>query len=98
MEKERKVFFEESRMVEDTPDELLYDLFSQSYWKGHPLSRPIQGTIESVKKMTPERLAGHFRRSYVPSQMVIAAAGSLEHERLARMMRKGREDVGGAAV
>ena len=45
IEKERKVIFEEIRMVEDTPDELLYDLFSQSYWKGHPLSRPIQGTI-----------------------------------------------------
>jgi predicted Zn-dependent peptidase len=66
IEKERKVIFEEIRMVEDTPDELLYDLFSQSYWKGHPLSRPIQGTIESVKKMTPERLERHFRRAYVP--------------------------------
>ena len=95
IEKERKVIYEEIRMVEDTPDELLYDLFSQTYWKGHPLSRPIQGTIESVSKMTPERLARHFQRSYVPSQMVIAAAGSLNHENLLRMIRKGFERLEG---
>ena len=97
IEKERKVIFEEIRMVEDTPDELLYDLFSQSYWKGHPLSRPIQGTIDSVSKMTPERLLSHFRQAYVPSQMVIAAAGSLQHDKLVGMIRAGFESLDGIA-
>ena len=97
IEKERKVINEEIRMVEDTPDELLYDIFSQSYWKGHPLSRPIQGTIESVGNMTPSRLLAHFRNSYVPSQMVIAAAGSLKHEKLVSMVRKRFEQLEGTS-
>ena len=48
IEKERKVIYEEIKMVDDTPDELLYDIFSESYYRGHPLGRPIQGTIDSV--------------------------------------------------
>jgi predicted Zn-dependent peptidase len=95
IEKERKVICEEIRMVEDTPDELLYDVFSQSSWKGHPLARPIQGTIESVSAMTPQRLLSHFRSSYVPSQMVIAAAGSLRHDRMVTMIRRAFEKMDG---
>ena len=95
IEKERKVIFEEIRMVEDSPDELLYDVFSQSYWKGHPLSRPIQGTIESVSKMSPGRLLGHFRSSYAPADTLIAAAGSLRHEHLVRVLRKSFERMEG---
>jgi predicted Zn-dependent peptidase len=97
IEKERKVIYEEIRMVEDTPDELLYDIFSQSYWKGHPLSRPIQGTINSVKAMTPSRLLSHFRSSYVPAQMVIAAAGSLKHDKLVATVRKRFEQLDGVS-
>jgi predicted Zn-dependent peptidase len=98
IEKERKVIFEEIRMVEDTPDELLYDIFSQSSWKGHPLARPIQGTIASVTAMTPERLLRHFRTSYVPSQMVIAAAGSLRHDSMVGLIRRSFGSLEGTAT
>jgi predicted Zn-dependent peptidase len=87
IEKERKVIYEEIRMVEDTPDELLYDVLSQQYWKGHPLGRPIQGTRRTVSALTPGHLSRHFRRSYRPENMVIAAAGNLEHGPFVRAMR-----------
>src|SRR5262249_51823479 len=64
VEKERKVIFEEIKMFEDTPDELVYDIFSESFWRGHPLGRPIQGTIPSVTGMHLDMLIRYFRDSY----------------------------------
>jgi predicted Zn-dependent peptidase len=87
IEKERKVIYEEIKMVEDTPDELVYDLFSEAFWRGHPLGRPIQGTIESVSRMRPDHLVGFFRDSYQPGNLLVTAAGNLEHDRLGRSIR-----------
>jgi deoxyuridine 5'-triphosphate nucleotidohydrolase len=83
IERERKVIFEEIRMVEDTPDELIYDLFSDYFWPGHPLGRPIQGTADTVRSMNRDRLKGFFEESYQPGQIIISAAGNLEHADLA---------------
>jgi predicted Zn-dependent peptidase len=88
IEKERKVIFEEIRMVDDTPDELLYDLFSAAFYRGHPLGRPIQGTIESVSRMQPEILNRYFRTSYEPGNLLITAAGNIDHDRLAGAVRQ----------
>lgn len=93
IEKERKVIFEEIRMVEDTPDELVYDLFSETFWRGHPLGRPIQGTIDSVAALTPDHLLEYFRTSYTPGQMLIAAAGHLEHEEAVSEIRRAFESL-----
>ncbi|HXH27994.1 MAG TPA: pitrilysin family protein, partial [Candidatus Polarisedimenticolia bacterium] len=79
IEKERKVIFEEIRMVDDTPDELLYDLFSASFYRGHPLGRPIQGTVESVSRLQVEGLSLFFRESYQPGSLLITAAGNIDH-------------------
>jgi predicted Zn-dependent peptidase len=87
VEKERKVIFEEIKMVEDTPDELVYDLFTETLFRGHPLGRPIQGTIESVGAMRQEQLTGFFRDSYEPGNLMVTAAGNLDHDRLARAIR-----------
>ena len=89
VEKERKVIYEEIKMVDDTPDELVYDIFSASFWRNHPLGRPIQGTKGSVSRMDLEMLTGFFRGSYQPANLMITAAGNLEHARLA-------DDIGGA--
>jgi predicted Zn-dependent peptidase len=86
IEKERKVIFEEIRMVEDTPDELVYDLFSEAFYREHPLGRPIQGTIESVTGMQPEALTRFFRDAYQPGNLLITAAGNLDHDRLVSAM------------
>jgi predicted Zn-dependent peptidase len=82
IEKERKVIFEEIKMVGDTPDELLYDIFSESFYGGHPLGRPIQGTIDTVSRMRPEQLIRFFRDSYRPGNLLITAAGNLDPDRL----------------
>ena len=87
IEKERKVIFEEIKMVDDTPDELLYDIFSESFYRGHPLGRPIQGTIESVTRMNPDQIGRFFRDSYQPRNMLVTAAGNVDHERLAAAIR-----------
>ncbi|HZI94271.1 MAG TPA: pitrilysin family protein [Patescibacteria group bacterium] len=85
IEKERKVIFEEIKMVEDSPDEVVYDLFSSTFWKQHPLGRPIQGTVESVAALGPDVLMKFFRESYHPANVVIAAAGHLDQMRFAEM-------------
>ena len=93
IEKERKVIFEEIKMVDDTPDELVYDIFSEAFYQGHPLGRPIQGTIESVSRMQPDALQRFFKDAYQPGNLLITAAGTLEHEHLADAMRKAFEPL-----
>ena len=79
MAREKKVIFEEMSMVEDTPDDLVTELFAESFWPRHPLGRPILGTRASVGRFRREDLASHFRRVYHPGNILIAAAGHLEH-------------------
>ena len=87
LERERQVVLEEIRMVEDTPDELLYDLFSESVYPRHPLGRPIQGTSKTVASMSRRRLLRYFRDAYRPANMLIVAAGNLKHARFAKLAR-----------
>jgi predicted Zn-dependent peptidase len=88
LERERQVVLEEIRMVEDTPDELLYDLFSDSVYPRHPLGRPIQGTSKTVASMSRRQLLRYFRESYRPANMLIVAAGNLKHARFAQLVRR----------
>ena len=62
IEREKKVILEEIKMVEDTPDDLVHEMFTQAFWEGHPLGRPILGTKESVEALTPEAAARSFPR------------------------------------
>jgi predicted Zn-dependent peptidase len=77
--KESKVIQEEIKMVEDTPDDLVHEIFTQSYWHGHSLGRPILGTRQTVSGFTRRRLLDYFHRCCTPRNMVVAAAGHLEH-------------------
>ena len=88
MERERKVVLEEIRMVEDTPDDLIYDLFAGQFYPGNALGRPIQGTEESVGSLSRRQLLHFFHGSYRPKHMLIVAAGNLKHAPLARYARK----------
>ncbi len=88
MERERKVVMEEIRMVEDTPEELVYDLFSAHFYPRHPLGRPIQGTESTVSALGRARLLRFFQGAYRPGNMLIAAAGNLRHDRFARAIRR----------
>jgi len=79
-------------MVEDTPDDLVMEIFSESFWPDHPLGRPILGTRKSVGRFKRQHLASYFARVYRPDNILIAAAGHLEHEALAALV--GRHFAG----
>jgi predicted Zn-dependent peptidase len=80
--KESQVIQEEIKMVEDTPDDLVHELFTESYWRNHALGRPILGTRETVRSFNRRRLFRYFRRHYTPGNMLVTAAGNLEHRRV----------------
>ncbi len=86
MERERGVILEEIRMVEDSPEELVYDLFAERFYPRHPLGRPIQGTERTVSALTRARVSGYFRRAYLPANMLVVAAGNVRHGRLLRLL------------
>ena len=79
IEREKKVILEEIKMVEDTPDDLVHELFTQHFWEGHPLGRPILGSRETVESFTDESLRHYFGSAYVAPNVVISAAGNIEH-------------------
>ncbi|MFN7964463.1 MAG: pitrilysin family protein [Acidobacteriota bacterium] len=85
MERERRVILEEIRMVMDSPEERLYDLFAEKFWAGHPLGRPIQGTEDSVSKMSRKTVLNFFRQAYVPPNLVVSAAGKLSKKNKQRI-------------
>ena len=82
VEREKKVVLEEIKMVEDTPDDLVHELFTQGMWEGHPLGRPILGTKETVEALTPEVLRHYFSRAYAANNLIISAVGNIEHARV----------------
>jgi predicted Zn-dependent peptidase len=84
--REKKVILEEIKMVEDTPDDLVHELFTQHFWEGHPLGRPILGSKETVESFTVESLHEYFRTAYVARNMIISAAGNLEHARVRELV------------
>jgi len=88
LERERKVVLEEIRMIEDTPDDLVYDLFAGLFFPRNPLGRPIQGTEQTVASLSRRQLLNFFRQAYRPDNMMIAVAGNLDHGRVSRLVRK----------
>ena len=82
VEREKKVVVEEIKMVEDTPDDLVHEIFTQGFWENHPLGRPILGTRDTVESLTPELLREYFVKSYTPKNLIVAAVGNLSHTRV----------------
>jgi predicted Zn-dependent peptidase len=82
LEREAKVIIEEMKMVEDTPEELLTELFNAAYFPDHSLGRPIEGTPETVLSFDRERTARFHSSAYSPRNLVIAAAGNVRHEEI----------------
>jgi predicted Zn-dependent peptidase len=82
IEREKKVVVEEIKMVEDTPDDLVHELFTQAFWENHPLGRPILGTRETVEAFTSDLLRDYFRNVYTAKNLIVSAVGNLEHARV----------------
>jgi predicted Zn-dependent peptidase len=79
--RERGVIMEEIKMDEDNPDYLVHEIFTQNFWKDHPLGKPILGTKETVKRFEREPIVEAYRHRFAPGNIVISAAGHLDHDR-----------------
>jgi predicted Zn-dependent peptidase len=90
-EAERQVILEEINMHEDTPDDLVHDLFTETLWSGHPLGRPVLGTVDSINGVDRDQVFRFYRRHYTPARLVVAAAGNVDHDALLAGLRRGME-------
>ncbi|MBV8066545.1 MAG: insulinase family protein [Candidatus Eremiobacteraeota bacterium] len=77
--KEHKVILEEIKMYDDSPDDLIHDVFLQTMWRGSNLGDPTIGFAETVVRVTPEDLRAHMRAHYSPNCVIVAAAGNVDH-------------------
>ena len=82
IEKEKQVVLEEIKSFEDSPDELIHDLFSYSVLKGHPLGMTILGTPESVAKIDTAAIRDHLKHHYTPDNIVFAVAGNVQFDQI----------------
>jgi predicted Zn-dependent peptidase len=85
LEREQKVILEEMKMVEDTPDEFLGELFNAAYFPDHALGRPIEGTAETVPTFDKDKTASFHAREFNACNLVVASAGNVEHAVLVEM-------------
>lgn len=77
---EKNVVLEEIKRHEDTPDDLVHDMFLQTIWKNHPLGNCILGTVETVSGLQRSDVREFIDTRYTPDSIIIAAAGNLVHE------------------
>ncbi len=84
--KEQKVVLEEIKMYEDSPDDLIHDVFLQTMWRGSSLGAPTIGFAETIVKITPEDLRAHMRAHYSPNCVIVAGAGNVEHDRFVELV------------
>jgi predicted Zn-dependent peptidase len=99
VEVERGVILEEIAMNEDDPGDAVHDVFAGAVFGDSPLGRPVIGTVESISAMTRTALAGFYRRHYDVPNMVVAAAGAVDHEQLVSLLEQALGDrLGGEAA
>ncbi|HKT50306.1 MAG TPA: pitrilysin family protein [Candidatus Angelobacter sp.] len=86
--REKGVILEEIKMDEDNPDYLVHEIFTQNFWKDHPLGKPILGTKDTVRSFEQEKLFDFYRHRFVPNNMIISAAGNLNHQRFMNLIKE----------
>ncbi len=86
IEFERQVVFEELAMYEDTPDELVHDLFTASLWRNHPLGQQVLGSKETVAGFNREGIMDYLDRNYGSANIVFTAAGNITHEQIVEQL------------
>ena len=98
IEKERRVILQEISMVEDTPDDHVHDLFCESIWHSHPLGRPVLGTRETVQKITRSNLLQVLNNRYFSQNILIVAAGDLQHQDVLAQLEQVFSTVPGGKI
>ncbi len=84
--RERGVILEEIKMDEDNPDYLVHEIFTQNFWKDHPLGKPILGTKETVKRFDREPVLEAYSHRFAPGNIIVSAAGNLDHDRFVELV------------
>ena len=88
MNRERQVICEEIKESQDTPSDYIHDLFAATHWGDHPLGRPIMGTLDTIQAVKRSLLTRFVSRNYRTESVVVAASGSVSHDRLVRLVRE----------
>lgn len=93
LDREQQVIVQEIGAARDNPDDHVFDLFQQAAYPDQPIGRTILGTVESVKSFSPETIRGYMERNYVGDQMVVCAAGNVDHDALAETAHNRFHDM-----
>ena len=88
VEMERGVILEEIKMVEDTPDDLVHEIFVTAFWPDHPLGRPILGTEETIARLKRAKIVEHYQETFQPSNVIFAASGNVQPEDIVPFLEK----------
>ena len=86
MEKERNVILEEIKGVEDTPSDCIHEILTNSVWPDNPLGRPVLGTRETIGALTRDDILAYIQNHYNPREIVISAAGNLDHNEMVGLL------------
>jgi predicted Zn-dependent peptidase len=93
IERERGVILEEIKMDEDNPDYLVSEIFTQNFWKDHPLGKPILGTKDTVKSFARETVFDYYGSRFLGGNMVFSAAGNIEHDQFVEQVTRRFEGL-----
>ncbi len=88
LEMERRVILEEINMVEDTPDDLVHEIFVTAFWRDHPLGRPILGTEETVMRLQRPQIEAHYAETFHPTNLIFCASGNVRAEQIVPFLEK----------
>ena len=97
VESERGVILEEIAMSDDDPSDLVHDSFAQAVFGDTPLGRPILGTADAIATLSRTTINSYYRRHYRPENIVVAAAGNLDHTEVVRLVRRAFGSAGALA-
>ena len=96
VDSERQVILEEIRMRDDAPEDLVHDLFAGALFPSHPIGRDVIGTPETIEAMGPDEIGAFHAEHYHPSNVVVAAAGNLDHDAVVALVEAGLVRADGA--
>jgi predicted Zn-dependent peptidase len=97
LDSEREVVLEEIAMYDDAPQELVHDLIAEAVFGDHPLGRPVIGTADVISSVPREAIARYHDTMYVPGNIVVAAAGNIEHDQVVELVSRALERRGSSA-
>ena len=88
IQREKHVIIQEIKMIEDNPEEWVFDLFAADYYKGDPIGLPVLGNEETVERIDRDRLLGHYATHHSGPNMIITCVGRIDHDALVRKVEK----------